>query len=81
MDFTDQLIHVAHRLPARFRPTAENIRCRNCGSLLQTYYAENRLYAVMCYGCDYVAIVRASSPSGAAAFFGDKIDKEDNHDD
>ena len=81
MGFADQLIHVAHRLPARFRPTAENIRCRNCGSLLETYYAEERLYAVRCCGCDYVAIVKASSPSGAAMFFGDKMDKEVNYDD
>lgn len=78
MDFANQLIHTAHRPPVQFRKTPEKIRCRNCGSLLQAYYAEERLYAVKCYGCDYVAIVKASSPSGAAMFFGAKMDGSSN---
>ena len=76
MAFPDELIHAAFRPPAQFRKTPEKIRCRNCGSLLETYYAENRLYAVRCYGCDFVAIVKACSPSGAAMVFGDKMDEE-----
>ena len=79
MKFDDELIHAAHRPPVRFRPTAEKICCRNCGSLLQAYYAEERLYAVKCYGCDYVAIVKASSPSGVAMLFGNKMDEEDSN--
>lgn len=78
MDFPDELIHAAFRPPVRFRKTPEKIRCRNCGSILQAYYAEEQLYAVKCYGCDYVAIVKACSPSGAAMMFGAKMDKEVN---
>ena len=78
MSFANELIHAAHRPPVQFRKTPEKIHCRNCGSLLEAYYAEDRLYAVKCYGCDYVAIVKASSPSGAAMFFGDKMGEEVN---
>ena len=77
MKFGDELIHVAHHPPVHFRKTPEKILCRNCGSHLETYYAENRLYAVRCFGCDYVSFVKACSPSEAAMMFGDKMDEEE----
>ncbi|MBP0983065.1 MAG: hypothetical protein J6A19_05000 [Oscillospiraceae bacterium] len=55
------------------------VRCRKCDTKLRTYYAEDRLYAVKCGYCDYIALVKAGSPSEAAMAVG-YSDEEETHD-
>lgn len=68
----DEMLHEAYRAPVIYRRTPEEIRCKICGTRLNTYYAEERLYAVKCSCCDYVGLVKAKSPSEAAKVFGTK---------
>ena len=51
----DEILHEAYRAPVIYRRTPEEIRCKSCGRWLKTYYAEERLYSVKCFGCGYVA--------------------------
>lgn len=55
-----------------FRPTATPIYCRECGTRLKFYYAEERVCAVKCGYCEYIGIVRADSPNKAAFYFGEE---------
>lgn len=61
----------AYKAPALYRPLTEDIRCRNCGTKLKAYYAEDRLYAVKCGYCETITLVEASNPQQAARFVGD----------
>lgn len=42
------------------------VRCSLCGQELETYYCEDRLHMVECYGCKTKALVMAGSPRIAA---------------
>lgn len=66
----DDLFHKAFHADAYFRPTANDIRCRCCGTRLKTHYCEDRLYAVKCCFCGTVTLVEAKSPDDAAHYVG-----------
>lgn len=66
----DDKFHEVFAADALYRPTPEDVRCRNCGTRLKAYYAENRLYAVKCGYCEMITLVKARNPSDAARFVG-----------
>ena len=37
-------------------------QCDRCDTSLEYTYLENRLYAIRCDGCDFIRLVKASSP-------------------
>lgn len=44
-----------------------DVKCRNCGNELRTYYCEERLLLVECKTCEVRALTEAQSPAAAAA--------------
>lgn len=68
----DEKIREAFYADACYRPTPEDVRCRNCGTRLKTYYAENMLYAVKCVYCEMITLVMAKNPTNAALYVGER---------
>lgn len=66
----DDKFHEAYTADANYYPPPTPVYCRNCGTKLKVYYAENRLYSVKCGYCETVTLVRASNPTQAARFVG-----------
>lgn len=73
----DQTIHEIFSSTTLYKklPNKAVIRCKECGTPLKTYYAEERLYLVKCGFCETVTMLKASSPITAAAMIG-KVDHE-----
>lgn len=67
----DQKIFNAFTVNANYQPTPTAVYCRNCGTRLKAYYAENRLYAVKCGYCETVTLVMANNPTEAARYVGE----------
>lgn len=68
---SDRIFHQAFKKNANYFKLPIKIKCRNCGTLLKVYYAEERLYAVKCVYCESVALVKASCPAEAARYVGE----------
>ncbi|MFR1050284.1 MAG: hypothetical protein ACLSE7_00940 [Lachnospirales bacterium] len=51
----------------RWRPSG--VKCKECGEELETYYCEERLYAVRCRKCETVMLVKSRGPGLAAIRF------------
>lgn len=68
---SDRTFHDAFKQEAYYLPTTPEVRCRNCGTWLKTYYAEARLYAVKCGYCETITLVKASNPTEAARYAGE----------
>lgn len=66
----DKAFHAVLNADVLYRNTPSDIRCRQCGSRLKTYYCESRLYAVKCDFCKFVMLVKAGSPDEAARYVG-----------
>ncbi len=73
----DRTIHDIFNLTILYKklPNKAVIRCKECGTPLKTYYAEERLYLVKCDFCETVTMLKASSPIIAAAMVGE-VDHE-----
>lgn len=67
---TDKIFHDAYQQDAFYTPLPTAVFCRNCGTHLKVYYAEERLYAVKCAYCETATLVRAANPVKAAEFVG-----------
>jgi ribosomal protein S27E len=68
----DKKFHDAFKVEAFYQPLVfSDVRCRNCGTKLKTYYAEARLYSVKCCYCETITLVRADNPTQAARYVGD----------
>lgn len=67
------------RLP--YKPMLTKVNCRNCGTQLKVYYAEEGVYAVKCCFCETVTLVEASNPTQAMRFVGEYDKKEIARDD
>ena len=80
MSSADELIHEVYRLSVLYKETPQKIPCKNCGTELKAYYAEDRLYTVKCEKCDYIAIVKANSPSEAAMMFSENSERSAQND-
>lgn len=71
----DELLHKAFTVDAYYIP-ATDVRCRNCGTRLKVYYAEERLYAVKCGYCETITLVRANNPTEAMRYVGEYAKEE-----
>ena len=59
----DEIMHRAYTA-GQLRHVS-GIRCRQCGTFLETAYHEERLYSVRCGICEYVTLVKAQNPTSA----------------
>jgi len=66
----DKKFHDAYKADAYFVP-ATNVICRNCGTRLKVYYAEEQLYAVKCGFCETITLVKANNPTEAMRYVGE----------
>ena len=46
------------------------LMCRICGTELETYYCEERVYLVRCMGCKKITLVGAKNPGEAGEIAG-----------
>lgn len=60
----DKTMHRAYKAGMLRRPSG--VRCRQCGTTLETAYHEERLYSVKCCVCDCMTLVKAENPNNAA---------------
>ncbi len=64
-------MHDAFSADAYYTPMATAVYCRNCGTRLKVFYAEDCLYSVKCGYCETITLVRASNPTEAMLYVGD----------
>ena len=72
----DKIIHEIFNAKIPYMPMLTKVNCRNCGTQLKVYYAEERLYAVKCCFCETVTLVEAANPTQAMRFVGEYDKKE-----
>ena len=71
MNITDKYFHTVFTRDVNYTPTLTAVHCKNCGTRLKVYYAEERLYAVKCGYCESVTLVRADNPTQAMRYVGE----------
>ncbi len=69
----DKKYHEAFKADAYFTPPPTAVRCRNCGTKLKVYYAEESLYAVKCCYCETITLAKARNPVEAARYVGEYV--------
>ena len=67
----EQKFFAAYNADAYYQPTPTAVYCRNCGTRLKAFYAENRLYSVKCGYCETITLVLANHPTEAARYVGE----------
>lgn len=72
----DDIFHEVFNSGAYYVP-AHDIRCRNCGTRLKVYYAENRLYSVKCGYCETLTLVKANNPTEAMRYVGEYAERKE----
>lgn len=68
----DKIIRSVLTMGNYFKPPITPIYCKECGTKLKVYYAEEKVYAVKCGYCEYIGVVKAKNPDEAALCFGKK---------
>lgn len=73
---SDRIFHQVFKRDANYFTLPIKIKCRNCGTRLKVYYAEERLYSVKCGYCETITLVKASCPAEAARYVGEYAEEE-----
>jgi ribosomal protein S27E len=75
MGINDETLREVYRARLVYTPTLTKVNCRNCGTRLKVYYAEEAIYAVKCVFCETVTLVEANNPTQAMRFVGEYDEK------